>query len=150
MGPVRRSSVGSGHRDVSGYLADTSAWHRSGRVSDWWSELLEADAIALCTPVRLELLYSARNATDHRTLDVHLRRFRHLAIDPRVEEAAVRGQAALASEGQHRGPKPADLLIAAVAEVHDVTLLHYDRHFDLIASATGQRTEWLARRGTLD
>jgi predicted nucleic acid-binding protein len=150
LGPVRRSSVGSGHRDVSGYLADTSAWHRSGRVSDWWSELLEADAIALCTPVRLELLYSARNATDHRTLDVHLRRFRHLAIDPRVEEAAVRGQAALASEGQHRGPKPADLLIAAVAEVHDVTLLHYDRHFDLIAWATGQRTEWVARRGTLD
>ena len=40
-------------------------------------------------------------------------------------------------------------LIAAVAEVHDVTLLHYDRHFDLIASATGQKTEWLARRGSL-
>jgi hypothetical protein len=31
-----------------------------------------------------------------------------------------------------------------------VTLLHYDRHFELIASATGLRTEWLARRGTLD
>ncbi len=131
------------------YLADTSAWHRSGRVADRWSELLEDDAIALCTPVRLELLYSARNATDHRTLDAHLERFRHLPIDSRVEEAAVRDQAALAAEGHHRGPKPVDLLIAAVAEVHGVTLLHYDRHFDLIASATGQKTEWLARRGSL-
>ncbi len=131
------------------YLADTSAWHRSGRVADRWSELLEDEAIAICTPVRLELLYSARNATDHRTLDAHLERFRHLPIDSRVEEAAVRDQAALAAEGHHRGPKPVDLLIAAVAEVHDVTLLHYDRHFDLIASATGQKTEWLARRGSL-
>jgi predicted nucleic acid-binding protein len=132
------------------YLADTSAWHRSGRIADRWSELIEADAIALCTPVRLELLYSARNAADHLALDEHLHRFRHLAIDPRVEEAAVRGQAALAAGSHHRGPKPVDLLIAAVAEAHDVTLLHYDRHFDLIASATGQKTEWVAPRGTLD
>jgi hypothetical protein len=34
--------------------------------------------------------------------------------------------------------------------VHAVTLLHYDRHFDLIAAESGQETEWLARRGTLD
>jgi predicted nucleic acid-binding protein len=41
-------------------------------------------------------------------------------------------------------------MIAAVAEVHEVTLLHYDRHFDLIARATGQLAEWLTRRGSLD
>ena len=29
-------------------------------------------------------------------------------------------------------------------------LLHYDRHFDAIARVTGQPTEWLARRGSLD
>ena len=131
------------------YLADTSAWHRSGRVAERWSELIEEDAIALCTPIVLELLYSARDVADHHALEGHLRRFRHLAIDRRVEETAIRGQAALAGRGHHRGPKPVDVLIAAVAEVHDVTLLHYDRHFDLIASATGQRTEWLARRGSL-
>ena len=36
------------------------------------------------------------------------------------------------------------------AEVHGAVLLHYDRHFDLIARVTGQPTEWLARRGSLD
>ena len=43
-----------------------------------------------------------------------------------------------------------DLLIAATAKVHGAVLLHYDRHFDLIARVTGQPTEWLARRGSLD
>jgi predicted nucleic acid-binding protein len=132
------------------YLADTSAWHRSGHVADRWSELLEENAIALCAPVRLELLYSARGAGDYKALEEDLRGFPHLAIDAHVEDAALRGQTALAVAGQHGGATPVDLLIAAVAEVHDVTLLHYDRHFELIASATGQRTEWLARRGTLD
>ena len=33
---------------------------------------------------------------------------------------------------------------------HHATLLHYDRHFDLIAESTGQPAEWLARRGSLD
>lgn len=41
-------------------------------------------------------------------------------------------------------------MIAAVAEVNDATLLHYDRHFDTIARVTGQPMEWLARRGSLD
>src|SRR3989442_317050 len=47
------------------------------------------------------------------------------------------------------GPGP-DELIAAVEEVHEVTLLHYDSHFDAIARVTGQPAEWLARRGSLD
>jgi hypothetical protein len=42
------------------------------------------------------------------------------------------------------------LLIAAIAEVHEATLLHYDRHFDAIDRVTGQPMEWLARRGSLD
>jgi predicted nucleic acid-binding protein len=47
-------------------------------------------------------------------------------------------------------PHPVDLLIAAIAEVHEATLLHYDRHFDAIDRVTGQPMEWLARRGSLD
>lgn len=132
------------------YLADTSAWHRSGRVAELWSDLIEAGELALCAPVRLELLYSARGRSDYRDLDEELRGFPHLEIDERVEEAAVRGQRSLAVRGQHRGPKPVDLLIAGVAEVHGVVLLHYDRHFDLIARATGQPAEWVAPRGSLD
>ncbi len=131
------------------YLVDTSAWHRIGQVVDRWSELVEAKEVALCTPVVLELLYSARGGNDYRVLAEDLGWFPHLAVDARVELAALRAQRSLAARSQHRGPTPTDLLIAAVAEVNGVTLLHYDRHFDLIASATCQKTEWLARRGTL-
>ena len=51
---------------------------------------------------------------------------------------------------RHRGPGVTDLLIAGIAEVNEVVLLHYDRHFDAIVRATGQPAEWLAKRGSLD
>jgi predicted nucleic acid-binding protein len=72
-----------------------------------------------------------------------------MRVDERSEDAAWRIQAVFAERSQHRGPSPVDVLIAAIAEVNGVTLLHYDRHFDAIARVTGQPMEWLARRGTL-
>jgi predicted nucleic acid-binding protein len=130
------------------YLVDTSAWHRSSRASARWIELIEE--VALCTPVRLELLVSARGPADYATLADNLLGFRNLPLDGRAERVAIQVQAALGSRSQHRGPTPVDLLIAAVAEVNGATLLHYDRHFDTIARVTGQPMEWLARRGSLD
>jgi predicted nucleic acid-binding protein len=134
---------------VALYLADSSAWHRSARASERWRSLLEGYGLALCTPVTLELLFSARDRTEYELLARDLDAFPHLPVDAEVEVAAERTQAALATQGQHRGPTPVDLLIAAVAEVHGATLLHYDRHFDAIARVTGQPMEWLARRGRL-
>ena len=48
-------------------LVDTSAWHRSGHdsVAASWAERLGADELAICPQVRLEVLYSARNAADY-------------------------------------------------------------------------------------
>lgn len=44
-----------------------------------------------------------------------------------------------------------DVLIAAIAHVHRVGVLHYDRDFDLIRARTSLRFQsvWLARAGTL-
>jgi predicted nucleic acid-binding protein len=55
----------------------------------------------------------------------------------------------LAQRGQHRGAKPTDLVIAAAAEVQDLTVLHYDDDYERIAGVTGQGAEWIADRGTL-
>jgi hypothetical protein len=134
---------------VALYLADTSAWHRSGQAEARWESLLEREALALCAPVRLELLYSARGPADYRALTVDLGYLPTLPLDARAEALAARTQAALAERSQHRGPSPLDLLVAAVAEANDAVLLHYDRHFDLIARVTGQPAEWLAPRGRL-
>jgi predicted nucleic acid-binding protein len=40
-------------------------------------------------------------------------------------------------------------LIAAAAEAHDLTVLHYDADFGRIAAVTGQRVEWVVPRGSV-
>jgi predicted nucleic acid-binding protein len=131
-------------------LADTSAWHRSARAEERWLDLLETGLLAVCTPVVLELLVSAHSRSDYQQLARDLAQLPTLPLNERAESLAAGTQAALAGRSQHRGPTPIDLLIAAVAELHGATLLHYDRHFDTIARVTGQPMEWLARRGSLN
>ena len=130
-------------------LADTSAWHRSARAEELWTELVEASILARCTPIALELLYSARSRAEYDRLANDLSLLPHLPIDRKVERIAL-GTGSAHGRSQHRGPTPVDLLIAAIAEVNGATLLHYDRHFDTIARVTSQPMEWLARRGSLD
>jgi predicted nucleic acid-binding protein len=55
----------------------------------------------------------------------------------------------LASASQHRAAAIPDLLIAAVAERHQVTVLHYDHDFEHIAAITGQRVQWVVPPGTV-
>jgi len=111
--------------------------------------LLEEDDIATCTPVALELLFSARGRADYRELAGDLGGLTWITSDAASEATARRTQAALAERSQHRGATPIDILIAALAEANGLVLLHYDRHFEAIARATRQPMEWLARRGTL-
>jgi predicted nucleic acid-binding protein len=119
-------------------------------VFDRWSELVARAEIAISPPVLLEILYSARSSRDAVTLRDQLAGLPQLPLDQSVAGQALAVQAQLAEKSQHRGPRPMDLLIAAVADRNGVILLHYDRHFDAIARVTGQPMEWLARRGSLD
>ncbi|MDQ3821971.1 MAG: PIN domain-containing protein [Actinomycetota bacterium] len=130
------------------YLADTSAWNRSTQAVGRWTELLEVGDVALCAPVRLKLLFSARGAGEYARLARDYRLLPDLPIDARATALAERTQEGLAQRAQHRGPTPVDLLVAAIAELHGVTVLHHDRHFEVIARVTGQATEWLPPRRT--
>jgi predicted nucleic acid-binding protein len=38
--------------------------------------------------------------------------------------------------------------VAAAAEEHDLTVVHYDADFDLIAAVTGQRCRWIVPAGS--
>ena len=62
---------------------------------------------------------------------------------------AVEVQGALADQGLHRSVGLEDLLIAAAAEQAGLTVLHYDRDFDLIGKVTGQPMEWVVPPGTV-
>jgi len=59
-------------------------------------------------------------------------------------------QRELAARSEHRGVKIPDLLIAAAAEVAGLTVLHYDADYDRITAVTGQHTEWVVERGSVD
>ncbi len=65
-------------------------------------------------------------------------------LTPRIEDRAVEVQSVLAARGQHRAPSIPDLLIAATAELAELTVLHLDKDFELIAEITGQPVERLA------
>jgi hypothetical protein len=40
--------------------------------------------------------------------------------------------------------------VAATAEVRELTVLHYDADFELVARVTGQEQAWIVPRGTAD
>lgn len=67
---------------------------------------------------------------------------------------ALSGSGARRSSG-HAVPDPpsggpAGSGTAAAAEKLDVAVLHYDADFDLIASVTGQRSQWVVPAGTVE
>ena len=64
-------------------------------------------------------------------------------LTPTVEDRAIEVQTLLAHRGQHRAPSIPDLVIAAAAELGNLTVLPVDTDFDLIAEVTGQPMERL-------
>lgn len=136
------------------YLADTSALIRLLYQPDAaraWCEQLDGGLISVCAPVELELLFTAKSAADRAALLEEVRdTFPWVHTPDDVFERAGEVQAALTERGTHRSAGPVDLLIAATAEAHDLTLLHYDRDYDHVAQVTGQEVRWLSPPGSLN
>ena len=134
----------------TGWLIDTSAAVRLAEVddADLWLGRLNRGLVRVATVTLLELGWTARSGES-------LRRERTQGltsqmpvehVDPRCEGRAAEVQQLLADGGQHRGPSPADLLVAVVAEARRLTVLHVDRDYELIAEVTGQPVERLVLR----
>lgn len=132
------------------YLVDKSAWEQRQRSRDAEGRLVDLmtrGQAATCQIIMLEILYSARSSAEYR----QLRQWQHLLPRLPTGEAeldrALEVQEQLVARGQHRRPLP-DLAIAATAQAHSATVLHYDHDFDLIAAVTGQAVEWILSPGT--
>ncbi len=132
---------------MTAWLIDKSALVRLGAAADTaeWANRIDRGLVRISTVTRLEVGYSARTATDHRTLltEPPISSMPVEYLTPKIEDRAVELQLALAERGHHRAPSIPDLLIAATAELADLTVLHLDKDFELIAELTGQPTERL-------
>lgn len=135
---------------VARHLADKSAFEQQ-RHSDAADGILKAlaveGALHMTDVVALELLYSARSPADYEARWDGLASLPWLRLDDAVAGEALDLQRRLAARGQHRRPIP-DLLVAATAIVHDATVLHYDRDFDLIGEVSDLVARWIIPPGT--
>jgi predicted nucleic acid-binding protein len=107
---------------------------------------LDAGELAISTVTLLEQRVSDRSPEDSRRFDrLVLSKATLLPTDAADVERAREVQALLLAAGEHRGPSIADLLVAAVAERHGLTVLHLDRDFEIVARHTGQPVERAGR-----
>lgn len=112
----------------AGFLVDTSAWSRStatAELTERWTDLVASKRVALCPPVRLELLFSAGGPADYTTFAEELDGLPLCPLSRRAVDRAGDVQALLAARSHHRGPNAVDLFVAAIAEVNELTLVHY-------------------------
>lgn len=132
---------------MSEWLVDKSALVRLAQSEDAtaWAARIERGLVRISTLTRLEVGFSARSAAELQqglsraplaTMPVQY-------LTPAIEDRAVAVQVALAERGHHRGPSIPDLLIAATAELAQLTVLHVDADYELIADVTGQPVERL-------
>jgi predicted nucleic acid-binding protein len=129
------------------WLIDKSALVRLGECRDSakWAERIERGLLRITTVTLLEVGYSARSADDMADQfdfpPVSMMPVEYLT--PAAEKRSVEVLRALAGQGHHRAPSIPDLLIAATAERAQLTILHLDKDFELIAGVTGQAVERL-------
>ncbi|MBK5330507.1 MAG: PIN domain nuclease [Ilumatobacteraceae bacterium] len=130
------------------WLIDKSALVRLATSPDAaeWASRIQRGLVRISTVTRLEVGFSARSADDLRTsIDrPPLASMPTEYMTPGIEDRAVAVQLALAGRSQHRAPSIPDLVIAATAELSQLTVLHVDKDFELIADVTGQPVERLA------
>lgn len=136
---------------VARFLADKSALARLHHppVAAFLTPLLENGLVASCPLVDLEVLHSCRFPAEYEAVLAERRAFEQLDLEPVDWSRALDLQRQLAHRSQLRTVGIADLLLSAVAERHRVTLLHYDRDFDIVAALTGQPTRWVVAPGSV-
>ena len=132
---------------LTAWLIDKSALVRLAQSQDAveWAARIQRGLVRISTVTRLEVGFSARSAEELRA-SIGRPPLASMPVEymtPSIEDRAVAVQAALADRGQHRAPSIPDLFIAATAELAQLTVLHLDRDYELIADFTGQPVERL-------
>jgi predicted nucleic acid-binding protein len=127
------------------YLLDTSGLVRLLRdpvLQRAWYDALDAEAIGSCYPQRTEFLYTARDRAEYEEIT---EMFGDLYPDVSVPKNAGRWIASvqhlMARAGEHRSASAVDLMIAATAAHHGLTVLHDDADYRIVARHAPDLTE---------
>jgi predicted nucleic acid-binding protein len=130
------------------HLLDKSAWVQAQYSRDAArriADLIRRGDLSLCTITVLEILYSARNSSEYD------QDYARLSTMPWCDLANPRRAATLQHElarrGWHRTPLP-DVIIAATAAEHGLTVLHYDSDFERLSEVCGAGHEWVIARAS--
>lgn len=122
------------------YLLDTSGLVRllgDVKLQEAWYDAVDAEAIGSCYPQRTEFLYTARDAPEYEEIT---EMFGDLYPDVSVPKNAGRWIASvqhhMARAGEHRSASAIDLMIAATAAHHGLTVLHDDADYRTVARHT--------------
>ncbi len=116
-------------------------------VAQRFVELQHEGRLGLCGMFHLEALFSARDP--RRVHELLIRALPAVATHQADFDRAAEVMLLLADRRRHRAVGAADLVLAAVAERAQLTVLHYDRDFEHIAAVTGQPVEAVAPLGSL-
>lgn len=128
---------------MTAYLLDSSAFHYARLDPAAGLRIRELgiqEALAVCAAAMLEMLAGARNQREWMTMAAAFDGLRRVELtDPM---AAVELQGVLARQGRHRVPV-VDVLVAATAAEHGLTVLHHDADIEHLIEATGGKHEWV-------
>ena len=137
---------------VATHLADKSALARLHlpEVEARLGPMIEAGLVGTCGIIELEVRYSATSHAQYEAVaSDRARGYEWFPMPDEIWDRALDVQRQLSSRGHLRGVKFPDLLIAATAERHALTVLHYDGDYDVIAEITGQPVEWVVPAGSV-
>jgi hypothetical protein len=134
-------------------LFDTSALILAAREAGAAYALREAittGQLAVTDVVVVEYLNGARSLAEYDRFAWGLAAATRLRPEPQDWDRVLTVHRNLASlgSGYQRSVSVPDMLIAAVAERHGATLVHYDSDYDRIAAITGQSVRWVVARGS--
>ncbi len=135
------------------WVADTSAWARAAerQVAPQWRAAVRAGDLVACAPVTMEMIFDAPDRDAVERVASAMAGFRQAAISRSVTDAAIWAMRELAQRGTagtHRVRVP-DALVAAAAAERGFGVLHYDHHFDTLATVLPFASQWVAPPGSI-
>jgi predicted nucleic acid-binding protein len=137
---------------VATHLADKSALARLrlAPVAARLGPMIEAGLVGTCGIIELEVRFSSQSHDQYEAVRADRSRgYEWFPMGDEIWGRALDVQRELSRQGHLRGVRFPDLLIAATAERHGLTVIHYDHDYDLIAAVTGQPVEWVVAAGSV-